>query len=347
MKRLLFLTADDGAHWWQVDASGTLIRRGDGAPPADDIPVLAIPPAEAVTLRRIALPALAPAQARAAARHIAADHSAAPPESLHAAIGAAEPDGQRWLAVTSTSDMARWTSRLEQLAPEAPLVPLPLLLPAPAMLDHAGLAIVHTNDQAFAAEPDLAAALLDPLPPAISETEFARALSTTPPLDLRQGAFARSSGFGPSPVQLRRLALLAASAAALWVAGDVASWWQGARAAAAAEATRDRLAASLLPPGAPLTNARAQVEALVARQTSGLASRLAGPLMQSLASRPGVSLAALALDNSRLTATLDNPTPGDVAAIEAELRAQGLAVTASLPRTIASRPHIDLEVRQP
>lgn len=352
---LLFLLANDAQAWWHIDAAGRIVARGEngggGDLPADAGPIVAVPPADAVALHRISLPALSPPQAQAAARHLAAERSAAPIESLHTAISAPDGQGQCWLAVASLDAMTGWTARLAAQSIEAPLVPLPLLLPQGTLLPLAGLHIVHTPALAFAAEPALAATLIDAAPPQIDEAALARSLpaslASAPPLDLRQGRFGHAATFRPSRGQLRRLALLAASAAALWMAGDVARWWQVQRAASAQGQARDQLAAALLPPGSPLANARAQVQARLARSQSGAASRLAAPLLESLAARPTVSLAALVLEDGSLMATLDAASPGDVAAIEAALRGQGLAAAAGLPRTVAGRSQIELRVRQP
>lgn len=345
---LLFLHAGNTQDWWHIDASGRIMARGSGTLPDDAGAIIAAPPADAVALYKVALPALAPAQAQAAARHLAAERSAASIDSLHTAISAANKDGARWLAVTSLAAMTDWQSRLAAQAITAPLVPLPLLLPGSASFEIEGMQVVHSDALAFAAEPELAAALIPALPPGLDDSALAKAVAAgTPLLDLRQGRFARATVFRPAQGQLRRLVLLAASAAALWVAGDVASWWQLHRAASAAEAQNDQLAAKLLPPGTGLSAPRAQVEALVARSRSGAASRMAAPLLESLAARPNISLAALTLEAGRLIATLDAASPGDVAAIETALRAQGFAANAGLPRTVAGRAQVDLTVAQP
>jgi general secretion pathway protein L len=76
------------------------------------------------------LPALAPAQALAAARLLAADVSAGPVEALHVALGPVEPDGWRALALVDTTVMQGWMARLAMagMTPDG-MVPAPLLLP--------------------------------------------------------------------------------------------------------------------------------------------------------------------------------------------------------------------------
>ncbi|WP_243453603.1 type II secretion system protein GspL, partial [Polymorphobacter multimanifer] len=174
---LLFLAPAD-PDWWQLDDAGRIVARGTGTPPAVT-PVIAIPPADAVSLHRITLPNLAPAQAQAAARMMATEFAAAPLESLHTAIGSPGPDGQRWLAITGADAMAGWLASLDALGVSpAAMVPAPMLLPpdpqgavawplGPLLLVRAAL---PDGPRAFAAEPDLAEALL-PVAPRLLDAE--------------------------------------------------------------------------------------------------------------------------------------------------------------------------------
>jgi general secretion pathway protein L len=363
---LLFLHADAPPEWWQLDAAGRILARGAGTPPPAvliaDTSLIVVPPADSVSLHRITLPNLAPAQAQAAARLMASELAAAPIETLHTAIGshATDPgaDGQRWLAITSADAMAGWLASLDAmgLAPaalvSAALVPAPLLLPAdadsavawplgPLLLVRAAMA---DGQHAFAAEPELAEALLRVAPRLLDAEAVAKHAVRPPALDLLQGRFARRQPWRAPPGQLRRLAVLAASAALLLVAGDAARLWQATRAADAAAQTRDSLAATLLPPGTPVTDARAQVVARAASASAGGFSRLAAPLLAALESRPGVSLAALEADATSLSAALETASPGDVAAITAALEATGLSAVAGLPRGSAGLLQIELKV---
>ncbi len=349
---LLFLHADAPADWWQIDAGGRIAAQGSGTPPAD-LPIIAVPPADAVSLHRIALPNLAPAQAQAAARLMAADFAAAPVETLHTAIGSPGPDGQRWLAITSAEAMANWLASLDAmgLSPAA-MVPAPLLLPPDPQGAVAwplgALLLVRAalpdGPRAFAVEPDLAEALLPITPRLLDAAAIASHALRPAALDLLQGRFARRQPWRAAPGQLKRLALLAATVALLLVAGDAARLWQAARAADAAADTRDALAISLLPPGTAINSARAQVAARAASASAGGFSRLAAPLLTALETRPGVSLAALEADANSLSATLETASPGDVAAITTALEAAGLTATAGLPRGSAGRLQTELKV---
>lgn len=340
---LLFLT--ERPHWWQVEA-GRIMARGAGTPPPH-LPVLAVPPPASVSLHRITLPRLAPAQAQAAARMMASELAAAPAEKLHTAITAPDAQGQRWLAVAGQEAMQGWVDALAALGVAAPLVPAPLLLPVPSRLDMDGLALVHMSAAAFAAEADLLPLIAPDAPPPGDETLLAarvEAALAAPPLDLRQGRFAQSQPFRLAAGQRRRLLLLLAVLVVALVGADAAHWWRATSALATAEATRDALATRLLPPGTPLIDPRAQVEAEAARAVSGGFTARTAALMAALQARPGVTLAALQADATSLTATLETASPGDVAAIAQMMEDQGLATNAGLPRDSAGRRQVDLKV---
>ena len=76
--------------------------------------VVAIAPAEAVALRRAEIGALAPAQARGAARLIAAEHSLTPAEQLHVALGAAADGQRRMIGAVAAGRMAAWMTALAE-----------------------------------------------------------------------------------------------------------------------------------------------------------------------------------------------------------------------------------------
>lgn len=350
MTLLLFLHADALPSWWQLDESGRIIARGTETPPSVT-PVLAIPPAASVSLHRITLPALAPAQAQAAARLMAAELAAAPIDTLHTAIGNPGPDGQRWLAIASAEAMAGWLAEIGRmgLSPAA-MLPAPLLLPSPAQgvagwLQEPFLIVqAATPPRGFAAEPELAAILGGMEPVLLADADVAAHAMMPPALDLLQNAFARRQPWRAAPGQFRRLALLAAGVGALFVAGDVALLWQAGRAADIAAAQRDSLAATLLPPGTPITNARAQVSARAAAVSAGGFSRLAAPLLEALETRPGVSIASLEADATSLSATLETASPGDISAIILRLETGGLVASAGLPRGAAGSLQIPLRV---
>ena len=110
MTLLLFLPVDMAQNTpWLLLGDGGVVARGTGyaALPAHER-MVAVVPGEAVVLHWVAMPALAPAQAAAAARMMAADVSAVPVEQLHVALGTPEADGQRLLAMVDAEAMRGW-----------------------------------------------------------------------------------------------------------------------------------------------------------------------------------------------------------------------------------------------
>ncbi|MGJ3629879.1 type II secretion system protein GspL [Sphingomonas sp. MMS24-JH45] len=130
---LLFLPPDAERpwRWWRVDRD-TVVAEGEGLPVPDaETPVIAIAPADAVTLHWAELPARSPAQAMAAAQIVVSDAVATPAGELHVAVGA-DRAGERAIAVVAPDRMAGWLAQLasDGIDPAA-IVPAPLLLPEP------------------------------------------------------------------------------------------------------------------------------------------------------------------------------------------------------------------------
>ena len=354
-------TAERPAGWWRLDAAGRRIAGGAdmaGMAPLPGETVLAVPPATAVTLHLVTLPPLAPAQAQAAARALAMELSAAPVEDLHVALGAADADGRRWLALADSEAMAGWVARMDGLGLEAGagvrLVPAPLLLAQGSCMAWGDLLLVHGDGLggglAFAAEPALAGLMCPALPPAqpleMLGAGLAARLAGLP--DLRQGRFARETPWQPASGQLRRLGLLAAAAALALLGAELASLWQLSRAADRLEARLATEAAALLPRGTLVDAPAAQVQArLAALGGQGLGGMLA-PLMTALEARPSVSIVSLEQAAGQgLSLLLEGASAGDVAAILAEMRAAGLVAEAGLPRQVSGVMMTEVKVRVP
>lgn len=350
-------TAERPAGWWRLDAAGRRIAGGAdmaGMAPLPGETVLAVPPATAVTLHLVTLPPLAPAQAQAAARALAMELSAAPVEDLHVALGAADADGRRWLALADSEAMAGWVAWLDGLGLEAGagvrLVPAPLLLAQGSCMAWGDLLLVHDDGLAFAAEPALAGLMCPALPPAqpleMLGAGLAARLAGLP--DLRQGRFARETPWQPASGQLRRLGLLAAAAALALLGAELASLWQLSRAADRLEARLATEAAALLPRGTLVDAPAAQVQArLAALGGQGLGGMLA-PLMTALEARPSVSIVSLEQAAGQgLSLLLEGASAGDVAALLAEMRAAGLVAEAGLPRQVSGVMMTEVKVRVP
>lgn len=284
-------------HWHRLDGTRE-IAAGDGWPQPDPAtPLVLAVPGEAVALHWIDLPALAPAQAAAAARIALADQMGEADPHIAVALGA----GLRPVAVTARTAMASWLAQIARAGWKAnAIVPDVLLLPVPV----AGWAVAYDGPTggnrvlarsaaaAFAGETDIAAAIIGPAP-----TIAARlALPDLLPINLLCGEYAPVARWRPAPGQVRRLALLASAIAGLWIAGDVANLLRARSAADTADTQTRALARPYLDgetEDAELALAGLKAAAQ-ARGAAGGVAALAGPVVQALARRPGSGLAALA-----------------------------------------------------
>lgn len=272
MTTLLFLpTGQDGApglRWMRFGDTG-MMARGDGVPPAGDR-IVAVAPAEAVALHWAELPGRSTAQATAAARILAAEASAAPPAELHVAIGEGEAGGSdRPIAVVGAGAMREWLAMLAAagIDPVA-IVPSPMLLPRPdegyVRATIGGSPVIRGRTSGFADEPvltDLVTAghevtplVRDPLERAIA------AAAAAPPLDLRQGAFARRRKFAIDWRLIRRLAALGGAILLVSFETSLVRLAKYDFAADAVEKRADALAATGLPRGETLTDADRQLD---------------------------------------------------------------------------------------
>lgn len=257
MTLLLFLPAeaDDAWRWRRGEA------RGDGFPDvAADEAVIAVAPAADVTLHWAELPDRSLAQATAAARLLVAEASAAALSGLHVAVGAPEGDGPRPIAVAAIERMAGWLVALAARGVDpVAILPAPLLLPRPdegfVRADPGGGMVLRGRTSAFADEPGMTAlvvdgAVVDAVPADRLRAATAAAIET-PPLNLRQGAFAQRRRRELDWGAVRRIALLGAMALAATLLIDVVKIARLSFDAAALEARADVLARGGLPGGAP------------------------------------------------------------------------------------------------
>ena len=356
---LLFLPFDEGApwRWWRV-RHDAVIADGEGLPMlAEDERVVAVAPADAVTLHWAALPARSPAQAMAAARIVVGDATAVPAHELHVAV-ATDPDGERAIAVVAPDRMAAWLARLaaEGIDPAA-MIPAPLLLPAPeegyVRADLAGQSVVRGRTSAWADEAritDLVTAGDTPqtLPRDTLHAAAAAAVQA-PPLDLRQGPFARRSRRAIDWPLVRRLAILAASILLVTLAIDVVRIARYSFGADTLEARAETIARQGLPRGAAAGEGDAA--RLLETRLAGLRgpgagfSATAAAVYQVVQASPGAEITGLQFEpNGTMRVSLSAGNEVEANAVKARLERAGFAVTASVFQSANDRLTGDLTV---
>ena len=356
MTILLFLPADDRPWRWLRPADGA---SGDGLPAAD-ARVVAVAPAEAVTLHWAALPDRSQAQATAAARLLVGEASATPAAGLHVAVGdEGGSGGDRPIGVVEAATMRAWLASLAAAGIDADaIIPAPMLLPAPtegfASAEVGGARVVRGPGMGFADEPGLTELVTGGATPVpVADADLATAIAAAlaaPPLDLRQGPFARRRRVELDRRLVRRLAVLGLALLGLTLAIDLVRLVRLDLAASAAEAQADALATGALPRGETVTDP--------GRQLTERLSRLRGPGRGFTATAAAVYAAVRQVPGSEVTtmgfqsdgsllvglATQRESAPTD---IKRAIEASGLAVTAGVFQSANGRVAGQLTVGGP
>jgi general secretion pathway protein L len=360
---LLFLGRHGGFDGWLWLEDGVVTARGPGLdtlPPLEkSIAVAGIVPGEEVTIHWLDLPVgLAPAQAAAAARLAAADHSAQPLSDMHVAVGGTEREGAlRCVAIAAMPAMAEWLARLQMAGFDPDLIlPETLLLAPPddgmVRYDRGALSLYRGVGEAFAMEPRLADVVLaGRAPAAIGAEAFEASLAGAlePPLvDLRQGPFARRRQWQPDRRLARRLVLLAAAIMLVTIAIQFASILRYTFAADALESEAQRVAAIALPRSAGVNDASLELGRRLSELRGGGIgfTAIAAPAFAAVRATPNAEISALAFgpDGSlRLTAQAD--TPATIAALAGRIEARGFLVESGPLRSGGGRQIADLIVR--
>lgn len=359
---LLFLGRSGGFDGWLRLDGGAVAGRGrglDSVPPAVAATIAAIVPGDAVTLHWLDLPpGLAPAQAAAAARLAAADYSAQPLSDMHVAVGPPEGEsGPRCIAIAASDSVAEWIERSRSAGFDPDLVvPETLLLAPPAdgfaRHERGPLSLYRAAADAFAIEPELAAPLLAGRPVADLDGEaFEDGLAASldrPPVNLRQGAFARRRDWAVDRRLVRRLALLALAILLVTLFIQFAAILRYTLAADALESEARRVAAAALPRTPGVGDSSAELgRRLAALRGGGLGfSAIAAPVFAAVRDTPNVELAALAFSpDGSLRLTVQADTPASAAALARRVEAGGFAVESGPPRSGGGRQVSELMVR--
>ena len=328
----ILLSLPEGG-WLLLDRDGAAVR---GA--ADEVlaarpglrTALAVPGTE-VAIHWLELAGdLTQAQAAAAARLLLAEASAEPLADLHVAVGSAE-NGLIPVALVPLARMAEWVAADPDMIVPEPL----LLLPPPEGLvrrDRGEVADYRGLAAAFSVEPELAGLLAGDAPmAAVGEAEYEAglvAVLAAPPLNLRQGAFARRRAWKLESGRLRRIGLYAAALAALSLIVQLATIMRYSFAA-------DRLEAEAAALGGPATPAN--------RPAFGA---LAAILFETVRATPNVELGRIdyRADGS-LAATILVDSPATLAAFRQRAEASGLAVEGGGLTNAGGRPSAELVLR--
>lgn len=324
---------------------GKLVGRGRSTEPVpnDNVDVILVVPGEEVSIHWTDLPALAPAQARGAARLIAAEVSASPVADLHVAVGQANGDDRPAIALTSHARMGTLLAEaaaagLDPLA----VVPEPLLLRQPvqgvARLSWGDRVMLRGPELSATIEPDLAALLLSgDAPIDVDEASFEAGLPdalANCPLDLRQGEYARGRRYRADRAMVRWTAMIVGGALILLLASQIVL---GVRYHWAARQVRDEsiARAQAVLPGEVITDPTVQLDIrLGALRGPGAGfARTAEALFAAMSQTPNVELAALGFADGAMQLSVNAAAPDDIPALVARIEALGFTIASGPPQT--------------
>lgn len=350
---------------WRRLADGVETARGDdliGAEPVEpvsDAPerIVAVAPAADVTINFADLPGLAPAQARAAARLLASENSIASLDTLHVAVGLDEVEGEeRLIATVDRARMDEWLGRTRALGydPDA-IVPSPLLLPRPDegyVRGHLfGQSVLRSHNNAFL-DDDLAPLIVRDAPVtelANGEAEAAMLPAlAAPPVNLRQGDYAKRERWAIDWRLVRRLALLGAGIALALLLTNIV---RIVRYDAAADATRaeTRALAAAVTRGQGADPVRALDERLAANRGGGAGfAASTAAIFAAVRAVPNVELTLFDFGvDGTLRIGISATSTADLTAFQRQLEAYGFDGTATAPAVVAGRQVIEMTVKLP
>lgn len=355
----------DGPPLWMRVVDDAVVQSGAGAnwlavcgltALPDGCVVMLVPPAALTTLHWISHPELPVRQGRAAARLAALSASMATSDSLFTAADENDdPARPHIVAVVARGDMQHWLlwAQHNGLDPDI-VVPAALLLPEPEAGFVRGVVggaeVLRGVDSALSA--DLAVpALLGDLPAQAvpGEVIAARAIAALaqPPLNLRQGDFARRVR---RTIDRRILARMAVWAGLILLASLViALIGIGRHYLEASRLDQESLAIArqILPQATDARQAEVEMDAqLAARGAGGYAftAPTAG-LFAAMQGVPGVSVMALSRDNDgMLRVTLAAAKAEDINSVLVALQAAGFTVTATSSQDPGGRTLADITV---
>lgn len=363
---LIVALPEQGEPLWTRVVDGAVVQSGVGAnwlaacgltALPNDATVLLVPPAALVTLHWIEHPDLSPRQGRAAAKLAALASGIVPADHLFAASDENDdPARPHLVALASRSDMQHWLlwAQHHGLDPDV-IVPAPLLLPEPAEGFHRALiggeAVLRGLEVALAQDmalPDIIGdASLRDVPPE-QMTALAVAALERPPLDMRQGDFAKRVR---RPVDKGVIGRILLWSSLILLASLLIALIGIARqhiAAGNLDAESVTLARQVVPNASDLDQAEADMERQLAARGAGgygFTAPVAG-LMSAMQGPPGVALTALSRDpDGMIRATLAAAKADDINQVLLALQAAGFTVTATPSQDPGGRTLADITVR--
>lgn len=358
---LLFLGPDDAPGEWLRLRDGAIVERGSDpaaipAIGADEEPerIVLVAPGVDVLLHWVELPALSYAQGLAAARLRAAELSAAPVDRLHVALGGAV-EGFRWLALADRDRVAGWIARARAIGFDPDhILPEPLLILAPAegarAWQRGGLRLMRGDGLALAAEPELAALIIDDaetIDDARVEAGIGEAVSAMA-VDLRQGSFAKRRQWRIDRAFVRRMATIAAGIAAATLLIQAVLVLRYTLEADRLELETAAIARTALPRIPAGSDASALLrERLAELRGGGLGfSATAGLVLAAVRDTANVELGALDFDrDGSLRVTVLATSAADIDALRRRIEGGGLSVAGEAARPGGGRRIAELTVK--
>ncbi len=339
MSDTLVLMPGDAPHWLRI-ADGEIVARGEGVAAHDpEDHVVAVVPAKDVTIHHAVLPDLSEPQAHAAARLMIAEQSAAPPETLHVAVGRENGVGDRPVVAI---DRGRMVALLADMAVQGHdpdvVVAAPMLLARPdagfVKGDFGSETILRGHDEAFADDPILTPLLTSGTVTTLDRASLERGLVRgviDPEVDLRQGMFAKRRVWSLDWVRLRRIGWLALGVAAATLLFQIVQLVRLDMAADRIEASNLVVARAALPPGTTVNNPLLQVQEQLTslRGPGGGMLPLAAGIANAEQATANLELTSMIFDGGgTLRVTARAPSVADLTAFEGRLTSAGLTSAA-------------------
>ncbi len=335
MTGTLVLMPGDVARWLRI-VEGEIVARGEGFGVHEtNDHVVAVVPAEDVTIRHAEFGDLSEPQAYAAARLMMVDQSATPAERLHLAVGRLSDIADRPVVAIDRSRMSEFLGDLAVHGhdPDS-VVAAPMLLSRPAegfvKGNLGGAVILRGRDSAFADDPTLTPLLTGGIVTALDQQALEAGLVhavANPEVDLRQGLFAKRRVWGIDWERLRRIGWLLLGILIALLLFYIVQLVRLTLAADRIEANNIVAARAVLPPGTTVNNPLIQVQEQLAavRGPGGGMLPLAAAVASAANATPNIELTSLIFDGGgTLRITARAPTPTDQNLFETKLKDAGL-----------------------